>query len=108
MIIENSAADIVVHGKIFTSEGNQIVESFAVKDGKFIYVGDKKGVENFIEEGKAEIIDYTDKSYAHYSVGICIPKVGTAMNRDSTHEQFLKKIIPAAVKRRIRAQRLYW
>ena len=97
--MENSAADIVVHGKIFTSEGNQIVEAFAVKDGKFIYVGDKKGVENFIEEGKTEIIDYTGKSHAHYSVGICIHKVGTAMNRDSTHEQFLKEIIPAAVTR---------
>ena len=36
-------ADLVVYGKIFTSEGNQVVEAFAVKDGKYVYVGDKAG-----------------------------------------------------------------
>ena len=30
----NISADLVVYGKIFTSEDNQIVEAFAVKDGK--------------------------------------------------------------------------
>ena len=35
-------ADLVVYGKIFTAENNKIVEAFAVKDGKFVYVGDKK------------------------------------------------------------------
>ena len=33
------SADLVVYGKIFTSENNQIVEAFAVKDGKYVYVG---------------------------------------------------------------------
>lgn len=50
--MKNSVADLVVCGKIFTSEDNQIVEAFAVKDGKFIYVGDKAGAQTFIEEGK--------------------------------------------------------
>ena len=36
-------ANLVVYGKIFTSEGNQVVEAFAVKDGKYVYVGDKQG-----------------------------------------------------------------
>ena len=49
---EKTGADLVVYGKIFTSEGNKIADAFAVKDGKFIYVGDKNGVEKFIEEGK--------------------------------------------------------
>lgn len=31
---EKTCADLVVYGKIFTSDGNQIVEAFAVKDGK--------------------------------------------------------------------------
>ena len=75
--MKNSVADIVVYGKIFTSEGNQIVETFAVKDGKFIYVGDKAGAESFIDAGKTEVIDYTGKGivmpgcgngHAHYSV----------------------------------------
>ena len=53
-------ADLVVYGKIFTSENNQIVEAFAVKDGKYVYVGDKKGAEPFIEAGKTEVVDYSD------------------------------------------------
>ena len=42
-------ADLVVYGKIFTSEGSEIVEAFAVKDGKYVYVGSKKGAEAFVE-----------------------------------------------------------
>ena len=77
-------ADLVVYGKIFTSEENKIVEAFAVKDGKFIYVGDKKGAEEFIEQGKTEIIDHSGKglvmpgcgdAHAHYSVGQAVPKL---------------------------------
>ena len=56
---DKTIADLVVYGKIFTSEGNKIVEAFAVKDGKYIYVGDKNGAEAFIEAGKTEVIDYT-------------------------------------------------
>ena len=55
----NSSADLVVYGKIFTAErlrvgdgtsgmGNQVVEAFAVKDGKYVYVGDKAGAEAFV------------------------------------------------------------
>jgi hypothetical protein len=47
-----TSADLVVYGKIFTSTNNQIVEAFAVKDGKYIYVGGKAGAEAFVEEGK--------------------------------------------------------
>ena len=105
--MKNNAAEMVVYGKIFTSEGNQIVEAFAVKDGKFIYVGDKNGAENFIDKN-TEVIDYTGKGlvmpacgngHAHYSIGIVVPKVGTAINRESTPEEFLKEIVPAAVKK---------
>ena len=49
---DKTSADLVVYGKIFTSENNQIVEAFAVKDGKYVYVGDKKGAEAFVEAGK--------------------------------------------------------
>ncbi len=55
------SADLVVYGKIFTSEGSGIVEAFAVKDGKYVYVGDKKGAEAFVETGKTEVLDYTGK-----------------------------------------------
>ena len=101
-------ADLVVYGKIFTSEDNKIVEAFAVKDGKFIYVGDKNGVEEFIEQGKTEIIDHSGKGlvmpgcgngHAHYSTAHCISKVGIIVDFDDTPEKFLNEIIPAAVKK---------
>ena len=106
--MKNIVADLVVYGKIFTSEDNKIVEAFAVKDGKFVYVGDKSGAESFIEEGKTEVIDYSGKGlvmpgcgngHAHYSIGIGIPKFGTRMDRETTPEKFLAEIIPAAVKK---------
>ena len=106
--MKNSIADFVVCGKIFTSEDNQIVEAFAVKDGKFVYVGDKSGVQSFIEEGKTEIIDYTGKGlvmpscgkgHAHYSIGHGIAKVGMAIDREITLEKFLVETAPAAVKK---------
>ena len=74
-------ADLVVFGKIFTSENNQLAEAFAVKDGKFIFVGKKSDAENFIQRGKTEIIDYTGKGlvmpgcgngHAHYSIAHAI------------------------------------
>ena len=101
-------ADLVVYGKIFTSEDNKIVEAFAVKDGKFIYVGDKSGVEEFIEQGKTEIIDHSGKGlvmpgcgngHAHYSAAHCISKVGITVDFDDTPEKFLNEIVPAAVKK---------
>ena len=103
-----NTADLVVYGKIFTSEDNQIVEAFAVKDGKYIYVGDKKGVESFIEDGKTEVIDYSGKGlvmpscgngHAHYSVGIGIPKVSVTIDRETETKEFLAEIVPAAVKK---------
>ena len=99
-------ADLVVYGKIFTSENNKIVEAFAVKDGKYVYVGDKKGVKAFIDKGKTEVIDYTGKGlvmpscgngHAHYSIGLGMDSVGTIVDREASVDQFLKEIVPAAV-----------
>ena len=104
--MKNSVADFVVYGKIFTSEDDKIAEAFAVKDGKFVYVGDKTGAEAFVEKGKTEIIDYTGKGlvmpscgngHAHYSIGIGIPKVGTTIDRNDTPEKFLSEVLPVVV-----------
>ena len=101
-------ADLVVYGKIFTSDSSKIVEAFAVKDGKYIYVGDKAGAEVFVEEGKTEVVDYTGKGlvmpgcgngHAHYSLGYAIQAVGTVMSRDDHVDKFFKEIVPAAVKK---------
>ena len=99
-------ADLVVYGKIFTSENNRIVEAFAVKDGKFVYVGDKAGAKAFIKRGKTEVIDYTGKGlvmpscgngHAHYSIGLGMHSVGTIVDREASVEKFLAEIVPAAV-----------
>ncbi|MDY6399876.1 MAG: hypothetical protein SPL10_06805 [Synergistales bacterium] len=93
---EKNTADLVVYGKIFTSEGNQIVEAFAVKDGKYIYAGDKKGAEEFIEKGKTEVtevLDYSGKGlvmpgcgngHAHYMLGYALKTIGTTMHTKMT------------------------
>ena len=103
-----NGADLVVYGKIFTSEGNQIVEAFAVKDGKYVYVGDKAGAEVFVEEGKTEVVDYTGKGlvmpscgngHAHYSSGFAIQTIGTLVGPQDGPDMFLKEILPAAVKK---------
>ena len=101
-------ADLVVYGKIYTAEGNQVVEAFAVKDGKYVYVGDKAGTEAFVKEGKTELVDYTDKGlvipgcgngHAHYTLGYAIQTVGTIIGYEDSPEKFLKEIVPAAVKK---------
>ena len=102
-----TSADLVVYGKIFTAQNNQIVKAFAVKDGKYVYVGDKAGAEAFIEAGKTEVVDYTGKGlvmpscgngHAHYSTGVALPIIGTVV-LGTTPDTFLNEILPAAVKK---------
>ena len=104
---KNSVADLVVYGKIFTAENNQIVEAFAVKDGKYIYVGDKQGAEVFIKDGKTEIIDYTGKGlvmpscgngHAHYMLGYALASAGIIIPSDVDSHKFMTEILPATVK----------
>ncbi|MBR1804838.1 MAG: amidohydrolase family protein [Selenomonadaceae bacterium] len=104
----DTKADLVVCGKIFTSEGNRIVEAFAVKDGRFIYVGDKKGVEPFIERGKTEVIDYSGKGlvmpscgngHAHYLSAYAVQSIGTMIAYDDDVNKFMTEIVPNAVKK---------
>ncbi|MCQ2795070.1 MAG: amidohydrolase family protein, partial [Bacilli bacterium] len=55
----NVVADTVVLGNIYTAEkeNNGLAEAFAVKNGKFIYVGDKSGVTKYIKEGTTNVIN---------------------------------------------------
>ena len=100
-------ADLVVYGKIFTSDDNKVVEAFAVKDGKYIYVGDKTGAEAYVEAGKTEVVDYTGKGlvmpgcgngHAHYSMANAIKLVGATVGLEDNASKFLTEIVPAAVK----------
>ena len=100
-------ADLVVYGKIFTSEdNNKMAEAFAVKDGKYVYVGDRQGAEAYIESGKTEVVDYTGKGlvmpgcgngHSHYSTAVVLYSVGTFIDLDDDPETFLNEIVPQAV-----------
>lgn len=105
---EKTSADLVIYGKIFTSEGGQIVEAFAVKEGRYVYVGDRKGAEAFVKEGRTKILDYTGKGlvmpscgngHAHYSMGYAIQSVGTIVAAGADADTFLTEIVPTAVKK---------
>lgn len=51
-------ADLVIYGKIYTSNAkHEYANAAAVKDGKYVYVGDEAGVEEYIENGKTKIFD---------------------------------------------------
>lgn len=72
-------ADTVVYGTIRTADGDiPTAEAIAIKDGKFLYVGDKAGAAPYIKENVTEIIDHSGKGmvmpgcfegHAHYLMG---------------------------------------
>ena len=58
----SGVADTVVYGKIYTSNSSQeYVSAFAVKDGKYVYVGSEDGAKPYIKEGTTKVVDYRDK-----------------------------------------------
>jgi predicted amidohydrolase YtcJ len=57
----DKAADTVVYGKIYTSNSSQdYVTAFAVKNGKYVYVGDESGVEEYVGDS-TKVVDRRDK-----------------------------------------------
>ena len=55
-------ADTVVYGTIRTAETkNPVAEAIAIKDGKYVYVGDETGVAAFIKDGVTQILDHRGK-----------------------------------------------
>ncbi len=55
-------ADLVVYGKVYTANANdRYADAFAVKDGKYIYVGDKNAAKAFVKDGVTKVIDRTGK-----------------------------------------------
>ena len=58
----SAVADTVVYGKIYTSNSKQeYVSAFAIKDGKYVYVGTEDGVKSYIKDGTTKVVDYRDK-----------------------------------------------
>ena len=91
----DKSADLVVYGNIYTAEddNNSMAEAFAVKDGKYVYVGDKEGAKDYIKEGKTEIIDKSaegmvmpgaTEGHSHYfgqsAIETCLPVSNCSYN----------------------------
>ena len=105
---DRTSADLVVFGKIFTAECDQLAEAFAVKVVRFVYVGVRKGAQAFFEEGKTEVLDYTGKGlvmpscgngHAHYFTGHAMPMVGAVVEAKGDVDKFLTETVPDAVKK---------
>ncbi|MCQ2153866.1 MAG: amidohydrolase family protein [Bacteroidales bacterium] len=105
---EKISADLVVYGKIFTSDNYELAEAFAVKDGKYIYVGDSASAAVFVEEGRTQVIDHSRKGlvmpscgdgHAHYMTGYGFKSVGTMISNKATVDDFLNKIVPEAAEK---------
>lgn len=77
---EDTKADLVVFNNIYTAENenNGLAEAFAVKDGKYIFVGAKEDAQKYIENGKTVVLDGNNEGliipgctegHAHYFDG---------------------------------------
>ena len=96
-----NTADTVVYGKIYTSNAaGDYAEAIAVKDGKYVYVGDEAGVKSYIKDGKTKIIDYRDKGlimagategHGHYAMQGVLLALGLSVTGD-TKEDIIKNV----------------
>ncbi len=88
-------ADKVVYSNIYTSNANHdYVEAFAVKDGKYVYVGSKDGAKKYVQDGVTEIVDNTNgfvmagatEGHAHYSMKAVLSQVGALYEANTIKE----------------------
>ena len=101
-------ADTVVYGTIRTAEkGNSVVGAIAIKDGKYVYVGDEQGAAAFIFDGVTEVIDHRGKGmvmpgctdgHSHYALkfGLDNMKGGVMFALDDDKTNVLRKVEAAA------------
>lgn len=84
-VVENPA-DMVVYGTVYTVEDDAPqVEAFAVKDGKYVYVGNADGAKAYIGE-KTTVVDHRNKGmitpgfadcHAHYFMAEAMNSMGS-------------------------------
>ena len=89
------AAGTVVYGKIYTSKNRgDYAEAFAVKDGKYLYVGNTEVVKGYIQEGKTTIIDRRGKGlvmpgategHGHYLMAAALVEAGFYLQIGRAH-----------------------
>lgn len=106
--VVETIADMVVYGTVYTVEdGTPEAEAFAVKDGKYIYVGDMDGIKAYVGEnttvvdhrGKGMITPGFAECHAHYLMaeGISVMEAVT-LSEDQTPEEVLTVLSEAYTK----------
>ncbi len=101
----NDAADLVVYGKVYTANANdRYADAFAVKDGKYVYVGNKNGAKVFVKDGVTKVIDRTGEGlvmpgategHGHYITAAAMTYRGLIHHTDTIDEtvEFMKDYI---------------
>ena len=102
-------ADLVVYGTIRTADTeNPVAEAIAIKDGKFVYVGDEAGVVAYIKDGVTEVIDHRGQGmvmpgctdgHSHYTMkfGMDNMKGGLMFALEDDKTAVLQKVEKAAI-----------
>ncbi len=96
-----TAADLVVYGKVYTANADaRYADAFAVKDGKYIYVGNKEGAKAYIDSNVTKVIDRTGKGmimpgategHGHYMTGAAMGHVIHLTDTIDETIEFLKE-----------------
>lgn len=97
-------ADIVVYGKVFTADNAEsMAEAFAIKDGKYIFVGSKADAQQYITNA-TQIVDRKDNGmiipgmtdgHAHYIMQHALPMFSEnslKFTSEDTYEDVLDKV----------------
>lgn len=81
-----NAADMVVYGTVYTVEDDApLAEAFAVKDGKYVYVGNAEGAKAYVGE-KTTVVDHRGKGmvtpgfadcHSHYLMAEAMNSMGS-------------------------------
>jgi predicted amidohydrolase YtcJ len=92
---DTNAADTVVYGKIYTSNATgDYAEAIAVKDGKYVYVGDEDGVKSYVGNN-TKVVDYRNKGliiagategHGHYAMEGVLLALGLSVTGDTKEE----------------------
>lgn len=99
--------NLVVYGKIYTAEQDSsgqpiIAQALVVKDGKYVYVGDKAGAQSYITENMSVIeheglvMPSCTDGHAHYIYMYTGSQIGIAFSEEDGKDEILNKIAQAA------------
>lgn len=102
--VVDSPADLVVYGKIYTADNAEsMAEAFAVKDGKYIFVGNKADAQQYITPD-TKVIDHTGKGmimpgmtdgHSHYIMQHSLPMFAEnsiKFTSEDTYQDVLNKV----------------